>query len=254
MTKEFHGKVERAYIQMSKEQEQGEQALREDENTYQREKQLIYQVKKHQSEKVRLNVGGQYFETSLSTLRRDPNSMLAAMFSESRTLVPDVDGSYFIDRDSTYFRLVLNYLRDLKIPASVKEDPKILDELMQEARFYRLNDLLKTRWMDLPKISQEELNAYYHRQESLDKSQNVIFRFEKKDLSGLDFSNFRIDPRSSFADSNLENATFVNAVFSFDFEHQTNFRNAYLVNTRFPEPGSSQRAPGIEFDLEGAFL
>lgn len=28
---------------------------------------------------------------------------------------PDVDNSYFIDRDSTYFRLVLNYLRDLKV-------------------------------------------------------------------------------------------------------------------------------------------
>lgn len=41
--------------------------------------------------------------------------MLAQMFSENSSLKPDVDNSYFIDRDSTYFRLVLNYLRDLKV-------------------------------------------------------------------------------------------------------------------------------------------
>jgi hypothetical protein len=30
---------------------------------------------------MRLSVGGQHFETSLETLCKDPNSMLAAMFS-----------------------------------------------------------------------------------------------------------------------------------------------------------------------------
>jgi hypothetical protein len=76
--------------------------------------------------KIKLNVGGQLFETSLSTLRRDPNSTLAAMFDGHSCISPDeTDGSYFIDRDSTYFRLVLNYLRDLKVPQSIRENPKM---------------------------------------------------------------------------------------------------------------------------------
>lgn len=64
---------------------------------------------------IKLNVGGQLFETSLTTLRKDPNSKLAQMFSEDSNVKPDADNSYFIDRDSTYFRLVLNYLRDLRV-------------------------------------------------------------------------------------------------------------------------------------------
>lgn len=64
-------------------------------------------------------MGGQLFETSLTTLRKDPRSKLAQMFSPESDVKPDADNSYFIDRDSTYFRLVLNYLRDLKV--SVKK-------------------------------------------------------------------------------------------------------------------------------------
>ncbi|KAI9024419.1 BTB/POZ protein [Phycomyces nitens] len=128
--------------------------LEADQERHTHEKAVIHQVWRLQEERIKLNVGGQYFETSLSTLRRDPNSLLAAMFSGNGMISRDPDGSYFIDRDSTYFRLVLNYLRDLRIPPSIQEDPKIMEELMQEAMFYRLKDLLKLRWANLPVITQ----------------------------------------------------------------------------------------------------
>lgn len=72
-----------------------------------------------QSEKVRLNVGGQIFETSTGTLRRDESSLLACMVSKNLALKPEPDGSYFIDRDPSHFRYILNYLRDLKVTTNV---------------------------------------------------------------------------------------------------------------------------------------
>ena len=55
--------------------------------------------------KVKLNVGGEMFQTTLGTLCKDPGSMLAAMFSGPFGEMPDEkDGTYFIDRDGKLFR------------------------------------------------------------------------------------------------------------------------------------------------------
>ena len=70
----------------------------------------LHQV--HFSLTVNLNVGSQLFSTSVQTLRKDPNSMLAAMFSRKFEMKPSEDRSFFIDRDKTYFRYILNYLRN----------------------------------------------------------------------------------------------------------------------------------------------
>ena len=89
---------------------------------------------------VRLNVGGKRFTTSLQTLTRDPNSMLAAMFSGRHKVETTDDGSFFIDRDGTYFLFILNYLRDGELV--LPESPKFLKELEAEARFYQLQGVL----------------------------------------------------------------------------------------------------------------
>jgi hypothetical protein len=93
-----------------------------------------------QKTKVILNVGGSMFTTSVTTLTRYPESMLATMFSGRHTLFPEEDGTYFIDRDGTYFRYILNYLRcgaDVVLEAK----PSVLSELLAEARFYQLEGL-----------------------------------------------------------------------------------------------------------------
>ena len=38
--------------------------------------------------------------------------MLAVMFSGRHSLVREADGSFFLDRDGTHFRYILNFLRD----------------------------------------------------------------------------------------------------------------------------------------------
>lgn len=57
-------------------------------------------------EVVPLNVGGMFFTTRLSTLRRYEDTMLAAMFSGRHYIPTDAEGRYFIDRDGTYFGYV----------------------------------------------------------------------------------------------------------------------------------------------------
>lgn len=93
-----------------------------------------------QKSRVILNVGGSLFATSIITLTKYPDSMLATMFSGRHTLIPEADGTYFIDRDGTYFRYILNYLRygeDIVLEAK----PSVLTEILAEARFYQLEGL-----------------------------------------------------------------------------------------------------------------
>lgn len=66
--------------------------------------------------------------------------MLSAMFSGRYNVVKDGDGSYFIDRDGTHFRYILNYLRDGN--TYLPTDEQQADELYEEVCFYGLEDLM----------------------------------------------------------------------------------------------------------------
>ena len=89
---------------------------------------------------IKLNVGGHYFETSLQTLKRQPNTFFTAMFSGSTELSKGKDGAYFVDQDGTHFRHILNYLRKGTIPSVVVD--QIGQELIPEAEFYGLTSLI----------------------------------------------------------------------------------------------------------------
>jgi len=60
---------------------------------------------------VELNVGGEIFVTLRDTLTRRPGTYLADLMSGNIPAVKDSKGRYFIDRDPTHFRTVLNCLR-----------------------------------------------------------------------------------------------------------------------------------------------
>ena len=94
----------------------------------------------HFSSTVKLNVGGQHFTTSVQTLTKDPNSMLAAMFSGRFDMKPSEDGSFFIDRDGTHFRFILNFLRTGKL--TLPEGATFIKELEEEAEFYQIQGLI----------------------------------------------------------------------------------------------------------------
>jgi len=89
---------------------------------------------------VNLNVGGHRFTTGLQTLTKDPNWMLAAMFSGKFELKPFEDGALFIVRDGTYFRFILNYPRTGKL--ALPKDATFVKELLEEAEFYQIQRMI----------------------------------------------------------------------------------------------------------------
>lgn len=77
--------------------------VRQEKSAFQELTKILNEV--HFSSTVKLNVGGKIYKTTLDTLRKDPDSMLCAMFSERHELKQDKeDGAYFIDRDGKLFR------------------------------------------------------------------------------------------------------------------------------------------------------
>ena len=87
-------------------------------------------------QRVKLNVGGSKFETTLSTLTRYPDSMLGAMFSGRHEVPPDDEGYVFIDRDGTHFRAILNFLRTGFVDQPRSE--QAANELKRELEYYQL--------------------------------------------------------------------------------------------------------------------
>ena len=96
-----------------------------------------------------VNVGGTLYTTRLSTLRKDPTSMLAAMFSGRHVIERTNDGRFFIDREGGSFKYILQYLRDGKMPpetesAEVYEEARFQEDLGEYESTRRLRKMTKT--------------------------------------------------------------------------------------------------------------
>ncbi|CAI5773498.1 BTB/POZ domain-containing protein KCTD14 [Podarcis raffonei] len=99
-----------------------------------------------QSQIIELNVGGEIFTTTLSTLKKHPGSKLAEMFASGQTKPrTDPEGRYFIDRPGTYFKYILEYLRSNQVPTNC------VQEVYKEALFYDIEPLVK-QLEDSPQI------------------------------------------------------------------------------------------------------
>ena len=93
---------------------------------------------------IKLNVGGHTFTTTISTLTRFPDTMLGAMFSGRHDLLKDETGAYFIDRDGSHFRYILNFLRSPE-PFDINCIPSTtMTELKIEIDYYGLKDFMVT--------------------------------------------------------------------------------------------------------------
>ena len=89
---------------------------------------------------VKLNVGGQIFDTSMETFKKYGPNLFTQLFSGEGNAKKSADGAYFFDRDGIHFRHILNYMRHGNIPDYVAQQHK--NELLLEAEFYGLNSLV----------------------------------------------------------------------------------------------------------------
>ncbi|XP_058737198.1 FH protein interacting protein FIP2-like isoform X1 [Vicia villosa] len=137
---------------------------------------------------LRLNIGGKKFSTTIDTMtHREPESMLAAMFSGRHTLPQDPHKGYvFVDRDGTHFRHILNWLRDGVVPTLEEAE---YAELLREAEYYQLlglvdgiQDVLNKRKED------DELRTELTRTDIIKCIQSDKVRFRGVNLSGIDLS------------------------------------------------------------------
>lgn len=84
---------------------------------------------------IELNVGGESFLTSRSTLTGISTSFFRALVDHTPTQI-----EYFIDRDPTHFRHILNFLRG---SPTFPDSELHLFELCNEADFYNIPELKK---------------------------------------------------------------------------------------------------------------
>ena len=91
---------------------------------------------------ISLDVGGVIFKTTVATLTKYPDSMLAAMFkSERPPAMKDDNGNFLIDRNPRAFAYILEFLRNAGLPDDIVGCS--LQEVQWEASYYGLDGLLK---------------------------------------------------------------------------------------------------------------
>lgn len=187
---------------------------------------------------MRLIVGGVLFETSIETLCADPNSMLAAMFSGRHNVMKDDEGRYFIDRDGTHFRYILNYLRDgnTYIPF---DNQQLVDELYEEVQFFNIENLLHK--LDAERSSGAKKIDYFKLLELINTATKPLqmpglklsscplsyLNLDKANMRGCDFSSVQ-GIEVSFQSANLQNCNFNEALL-----RSANFRDAHVSKSTF---------------------
>lgn len=187
-------------------------------------------------------MGGSRFETTLTTLRRFPGSMLATMFLGSdRIGVPlDADGFVFIDRNHEFFGAVLDYFRTGEVVWPT--DSSRRRALLREFEFYALEPPPELP-ADPPKccVDPVELRRML--------SVNTALELSVTDFAGFDFSHLVLCG-SRFAHAILAGAQFVGADLSNATLRHADLRGANLCGANLSEADLSYAdLRGVRLDI-----
>jgi len=85
---------------------------------------------------VYLNIGGKKYVTTKTTLLSKGQNFFTPLITGNIKSHKDKDGAYFIDRNGTYFKPLLDYLRhgELLVPMNMQ-----LEHILKEADFYSID-------------------------------------------------------------------------------------------------------------------
>ncbi|XP_078095402.1 BTB/POZ domain-containing protein KCTD9 isoform X3 [Mustelus asterias] len=220
---------------------------------------------------ITLNVGGQYFTTTRSTLvNKEPESMLAHMFRDKDAWgnKRDHQGGFLIDRSPEYFMPILNYLRHGQL--IVNKGLNLLG-VLEEAKFFGIDSLIEQLELliknslpaeDHSPISRKEFVRFLLATPTKSELRCQGLNFRGTDLSRLDlrYINFKMANLSNcnlshanLCSSNLERADLSGAILDGANLQGvkmlcSNAEGASLKGCNFEDPS------GLKANLEGANL
>ena len=198
---------------------------------------------------VQIDIGGCTFKTCCNTLRRFPESTLAQLVNAK----PDLPKSMFIDRDGQHFNFILNYLRSgdedqiLDLIAARKYDEGTLMDILEEAKFYNLKQLVKVfNWavfrhnapLEMPYLISEGLfvadagSSYTY----VTKGKEPAPPDEQVDLRCLNFTGTKFNQVHFKHGTSFQGSVLERSVFSkCKFEALVSFVDADLRKAKFVE-------------------
>jgi len=159
---------------------------KEIEDLHKERDELGFAPHKLPSGRVKLDVGGSFFSTTMDTLTSVPDSMLGRMFSGRFPIHVNDDGRIFIDRDGTHFIHILNFLRDPALHSVKIKEKTTLEELRIECEYYGLMNAMFGEVDITVPVSFDWLN-----------NKNIRINSFSSQLSGFPCSN-TLDPNVTY--------------------------------------------------------
>ena len=126
------------------------------------------------TDEIILNVGGTRFSTCLVTLRNCPEGLLAKRFRTDFR-----EDNLFIDRNPEYFQSILNWLRSLRVDASLDTAEALLD-FRAEAMYFCLGGLVAAVDAKIKRVRQKQRFVSIVSAKSVVELQRLIKGIEKR--------------------------------------------------------------------------
>jgi hypothetical protein len=109
------------------------------EEWHKRDEEVSELIKKNKDVIITLDIGGKKFQTKFETLLAMKDTLFYKIFLSNKL---DLKKEIFIDRSYSNFHLILSYMRNKKLISTSLNNTEI-DDLMDEANFYEIGELVE---------------------------------------------------------------------------------------------------------------